>query len=213
MERNPQFIFAPYEILQDSRLSLRQIRVLLAILSWRKRNTNLARVSRAILSGKTGYPPQRISQITSQLVKLGWLEKHGNGGRSQWIEYEVSAQNGDQFGNGNQFGIETDTESVTQKVTETVTPIDTATSTVTNTVTNFNDFWSVYPRKEGKSSADKTWKKLSEVERQLAISDCQIRFKNQERKFVPHGSTYLNQKRWVDELDVEQPNFRKEFPI
>lgn len=213
MERNPQFIFAPYEILQDTRLSLRQIRVLLAILSWRKRNTNLARVSRAILSEKTGYPPQRISQITSQLVKLGWLEKHGNGGRSQWIEYEVSAQNGDQFGNGNQFGIETDTESVTQKVAETVTPIDTATSTVINTVTNFNDFWSVYPRKEGKNNAEKTWKKLSEEEKQLAISDCQNRFKSQERKFIPHGSTYLNQKRWEDELGTDQPIPRKEFPI
>jgi len=199
MVNNPLFIFMPYEILQDKRLSLRQIRVLLAILSWRKKNTNLARVSRNILSDKTGYPVQRISQITSQLCKLGWLKKRGNGGRSQWIEYQVCTpnsdqfSNGDQIGNGNQVGTETDAESVTQKVAETVTPIDTVTSTVISTVLMFCDFWSVYPRKEGKTGAEKTWSKLSEVERQLAIKDCQIRFTNQEKRFIPYGSTYLYQ--------------------
>jgi hypothetical protein len=148
---------------------------------------------------------------------MDWLEKRGNGGRSQWIEYQVCTPNADQFsngnqiGNGNQFSIEMEAESVTKKVTKSVTPIETVIGTDNNTVTDFDDFWSVYPRKEGKTGSEKTWGKLGDKDRQLAIEDCQIRFTNQERKFIPYGSTYLNQKRWVDESGVEQIPPRKEF--
>lgn len=144
MPGHPDFILMPYEILQDSRLNLRHIRVLMAILSWRKKNTNLARVSREILSERTGYPVQRISNVTSQLAKLGWLKKVGNGGKSQWIEYTVKTPNGDQIGNGDQngngdqIGNQTVTESVTQTVTETVTPIDTSVITGIDTGTRNN---------------------------------------------------------------------------
>ena len=82
-------LYLPPEILTDERLGLRQMRVLMAIFSWRKSNTNLARVSRAMLAERTDYPVDKISAITTSLVKLGWIEKVGNGGKSQWSEYRV----------------------------------------------------------------------------------------------------------------------------
>lgn len=82
-------LYLPPEILTDTRLNLRHIRTLMAIFSWRKSNTNLSRVSRAMLSERTGYPVNKISAITSELATLGWVEKLGNGGRSQWCEYRV----------------------------------------------------------------------------------------------------------------------------
>ena len=128
----------PYEILGDSRLSLRQIRVLMAIFSWRKGNTNLARISRDMISKRTGYPLTRVSNITTQLEKLGWIEKKGNGGKSQWCQYKVKElrdykdknSNGDQNGNHDQNGNETVTDSVSQTVTDSGTGIDTGINTV-----------------------------------------------------------------------------------
>lgn len=102
----PDLIVAPYELLSDDRLTLRHIRVLLAIFSWRKKNTSIARVSREMLSERTGYPLSRVSTLTTELEQLGWLKKTGNGGKSQWSEYQIcdieNTVNGNQNGNGNQ---------------------------------------------------------------------------------------------------------------
>lgn len=133
----PNFLFLPYEILSDDRLSLRQIRVLMAILSWRKKNTNLSRISREMISERTGYPLTRVSNITTQLEKLGWISKKGNGGKSQWCEYTIKdvekliahKSNGDQNGNHDQNGNDTVTESVIPGVTNSDTGIDTGIST------------------------------------------------------------------------------------
>ncbi len=89
----PPFILMPSEIMMDSRLTLRHIKVLMAICSWRKSNTNLARMSRKMISERTGYSLTRVSDTTTSLVKLGWLKKSGNLGKKQWSEYEIKELN------------------------------------------------------------------------------------------------------------------------
>ena len=116
------FIVIPTSMMTDSRLSLRQIRVLMALYSHRNpRSTNVVFPSRARLSALTGYPETRISTITSELSDAGWLTKKGNGGRSRAAEYDLT---------------ETVTETVTVTnpvtVTESVTP---EAQTVPNPVT------------------------------------------------------------------------------
>jgi len=66
----------------------------------------------------------------------------------------------------------------------------------------FDDFWELYPRKESKSAASKNWLKLTPDEQSKAITDCQKRYEQSERKYIPHASTYLNGKRWEDEIYV-----------
>ena len=158
-------LYLPPEIMTDDRLTLRHIRVLMAIFSWRKANTNLARVSRQMIADRTGYPLSRISTITTELEGLGWIKKSGNGGKSQWTEYRVRElqnfkkkdkskgdQNGNgyQNGNGNQNGNETVTDSVTQTVTKTVRGIDTGVITGKEQAnTNKKIFASFFERYKG----------------------------------------------------------------
>jgi hypothetical protein len=137
----PDLIVCPFEILSDERLTLRHIRTLLAIFSWRKKNTSTARVSREMLSERTGYPVTRISQITSELEQMGWLKKTGNGGKSQWSEYQIcdieTSLNSNQNGNGCQNG------NGYQNSNQTVTDLDSngyqnGNDTVTKTVTGID---------------------------------------------------------------------------
>jgi hypothetical protein len=124
----PDVLIMPTQIMCDDRLTFRHIKVLMAIFSWRKANTNLARVSRDMLSERSGFPLTRISTITTELEELGWIKKTGNGGKSQWSEYRVRELKNfkkKDKPNGNQNSNDTVTKTVTLGVTKTVTGIDT----------------------------------------------------------------------------------------
>jgi hypothetical protein len=101
------FSIVPIEVIQDKRLTPNQVKVLIALLSFRRKNTSTIWPSRDKLSQRCGLPINRISQITTQLVVLGWLEKQGKGGFSKTTRYQIIVPE-----------LETLTETVT--VTETV---------------------------------------------------------------------------------------------
>ena len=68
---------------------------------------------------------------------------------------------------------------------------------------SFSDFWQCYPKKVGKTICEKKYNKLTEKDREL--------IKNSIDKFVkhkpfkdyvhPNPQTYINQKRWLDEIE------------
>jgi uncharacterized protein YdaU (DUF1376 family) len=71
----------------------------------------------------------------------------------------------------------------------------------------FDDFWKIYPLKQGRDRAEKSWIKLKpdktlynkiilNIDRRLLLGEWSLDRKN----FIPHASTYLNQKRWTDEV-------------
>jgi hypothetical protein len=71
----------------------------------------------------------------------------------------------------------------------------------------FENFWSVYPRKTGKTSAWTVWKKIkpsagTRVAMKLTIEA----FKKSEDwtkdngQYIPHPATWLRQGRWEDEI-------------
>lgn len=68
----------------------------------------------------------------------------------------------------------------------------------------FEIFWKHYPRKGGKPSAQKAWKKIMSSEL-TAIRDGLKRWKQTEQwqkdggQFIPYPATFLNQRRWEDE--------------
>jgi hypothetical protein len=79
----------------------------------------------------------------------------------------------------------------------------------------FEEFWSRYPKKEGKGAAVKAWKaatKKAEPSAILAGLDARVASwsaANTERKFIPLPTTWLNQERWTDEIDrprIVNPN-------
>lgn len=89
-EKALPFGLVPVEVCYDSRLSLRQMRVLIALFSCRNRSTNLINPKRERLAMLTGLRVDRITEVTSDLVKLGWLVKVGNGGRSSPNHYQIT---------------------------------------------------------------------------------------------------------------------------
>ena len=69
----------------------------------------------------------------------------------------------------------------------------------------FGLFWKSYPRKEAKPAALSAFERLTYNEQGKAIDDCIQRYKDTEKQFIPHASTYLNQKRFNDEQVKSKP--------
>jgi len=73
----------------------------------------------------------------------------------------------------------------------------------------FEQFWQLYPRKVGKLTAKRSWEKLSQENKQKALEAIaeHRKFwvaKGTDWEFIPHASTWLNQERFEDELDMKQ---------
>ena len=76
----------------------------------------------------------------------------------------------------------------------------------------FDEFWKTYPRKDNKATAQKAWSKLKDAERVAAFAALPIHIahKFKDPTFIPYGATWLNQRRWEDE--VEQKPSQPEPP-
>lgn len=74
----------------------------------------------------------------------------------------------------------------------------------------FDTFWSEYPNRSAKANALKAWTRLTEKEKALAI-DALPKHKSSSQwvkdggLFIPHAATWLNQKRFLDEVQVLTP--------
>jgi hypothetical protein len=71
---------------------------------------------------------------------------------------------------------------------------------------SFDTFWKIYPRKVAKVEAEKSWKKLRYEDKARAISSLPNHIAEWadrgDPRFVPHASTWLNQRRFEDELEI-----------
>ena len=68
----------------------------------------------------------------------------------------------------------------------------------------FEEFWRGYPRKVGRIKAEKIWLKLPALEKVLAIRRLEMwkqtaQWQSQGGMFIPYASTFLAQKRYLDE--------------
>ena len=77
--------------------------------------------------------------------------------------------------------------------------------------TGFADFWSVYPNRTAKANAEKAWAKLNpddslktKILEAVSVQRQSPSWTAENGRFVPHGATYLNQRRWEDEASEPQ---------
>lgn len=77
---------------------------------------------------------------------------------------------------------------------------------------DFEELWSIYPRKRGKESAFKSYKKAikdgatnEEIRQGILNLIEDIRKNKTEEKFIPYGSTFFSRKSWSDEMKVDTP--------
>ncbi|KPB36756.1 YdaU family protein [Pseudomonas amygdali] len=71
----------------------------------------------------------------------------------------------------------------------------------------FPKFWKLYPNKKGKAAAEKAWKKLKVnddlftlIAQGLAKQCASLAWTKDGGQFIPHPATWLNGKRWEDEV-------------
>jgi len=107
-----------------------------------------------------------------------------------------------------------DVDPVDQK-TKVNTKTNTKTNITVNNVDDFDSFWRFYPRKAGKEAARKAWAKLRPDQHimQMIADNVKERVEKGEwrkdnQSFILHASTYLNQKRWEDEVVDQQKQTR-----
>lgn len=84
------FAVLPIEVALDPRLSKRQIKVLIALFSFMNNQSSTVWPSRDKLAERCGLRPTRISEVTTELVGLGWLSKEGKGGFSKASKYTIT---------------------------------------------------------------------------------------------------------------------------
>ena len=74
----------------------------------------------------------------------------------------------------------------------------------------FDDFWQLWPRREGKANAVKAWqkaiKKISEPELLEKARAYVTSPTVPQTQFVPHAATWLNGERWNDEPEGLKPD-------
>lgn len=123
MSDNVIFSIVPIEVWADRRLTLEQVRVLGALLSFRGKNTDLVWPSRQQISERTGGMHQaNISTATSALEKLGWLTKEGKGGHSKATRYRITVPETTVAESATVAEQATVAQSATRTVAESATP-------------------------------------------------------------------------------------------
>jgi len=82
---------------------------------------------------------------------------------------------------------------------------DSDTDSDSDIIYSFDDFWKKYPKKVGKKDCEKIFSKLkdSELQKIKDTLDLFITYKPFESYNHPNPKSYLNQKRWEDEISTE----------
>lgn len=80
-----------------------------------------------------------------------------------------------------------------------------------NTNVDFLVFWDLYDKKKGdKNACEKKWNKLTDQQRAKIIETIPVFLGEiKDKQFQPLAATYLNQKRWEDEIKPTETNQKK----
>ena len=76
----------------------------------------------------------------------------------------------------------------------------------------FDDFWNEYPRRIAKVDAQRAWSKLEphlkdDIIKGLRAWKDTEQWKREGGRFIPHPATFLNQRRWEDDITTEVTSY------
>lgn len=81
---------------------------------------------------------------------------------------------------------------------------------------DFDTFWKDYPNKKGNRDLARNKWKSYKITPSYYLETIKPHFtkayKDTEKRFIPHGSTYVNQKRWNDEIDQNKASQDSSIP-
>lgn len=207
----------------DGRLSHRQLRIMGALLSFADKD-GLCWPKRERVSEITNIRESTITLETKALVKLGFLKKTGNGGRSNSCDYEIQTvpetgrltvpDSSKTVLETGRMAEETVPElsrilpELSTRIEQTIELTSKESKPKKNLADGFDEFWKSYPmRKQNKKGCLAKWKKnkLHLIADQILqnVIDRSKHDGNWLRGFAPSTSTYLNQERWDDDWSKE----------
>lgn len=82
-------------------------------------------------------------------------------------------------------------------------------------IPGFDAFWTQYPKRKDRAKAERAWRKLSPDDALQAVilaaiarQRCWPAWTKDGGEFIPHGATWINNRRWLDEEPTSlQPQF------
>lgn len=135
--------------------------------------------------------------------------------RDKSINNNISCSNAQQTDSHLSGKTEQDESLVVQKADDRKAKSPCPSMTPEEKDTLFNRFWQAYPRKVGKGSAQKVFDRL-QVDRPLLeemlckIDQAKRSRQWQDMQYIPYPATWLNGRRWEDELPAENKRPAKE---
>lgn len=85
-------------------------------------------------------------------------------------------------------------------------PVTLITEVVQNSV-SFDDFWSIYPRRQAKKDAMKAWNRIDSSRRDQILRGVRAWMRSEQwcrddGRYIPMPATFLNGERWEDEVEI-----------
>lgn len=128
---------------------------------------------------------------------------------SQVIDFKEVAINHDKSRQVSEDSIASNADSLIL-IPDSCSPItDSLTPKKEKTVIDFDVFWKAYPKGDRRADAKKKWKAINLDKQEKALSDCQTRYLNTEKQFIPAAVVYLNGRRWEDD-PLEQNKIKQD---
>ena len=211
------FAIIDNSVLQDNRLSMRGLGLLVRLLSrpdnW---ETNSYSLSREFDCGR-----EQIRTVLRELHELGYmrLSKYQNEKgqwMSQWFVFEepekqqqelIPEDNSPEPGNRVLGRPDAITKTEYKEPIPTIKQQNPRASLADGGGENFDAFWSAYPKKAGKDAAKKAFAKrkfdeqaFAKVMSALNEQKASEQWQKDGGQFIPHPATWLNQGRFDDEL-------------
>lgn len=84
---------------------------------------------------------------------------------------------------------------------------------------DFAAFWQAYPNKTGKGAAEKAWQKakvnghLPEILAAIGAQKASEKWRKDGGQFIPNPATWINQRRWEDQVGVQLPDEQRRLAI
>ena len=149
----------------------------------------------------------KVASAVSKLVNLGYIKRESFDGRRRKLKSCFSFFKRQTYKNYKADLKKVDAINTSINTSNKDTPRKSAKTVFTD---GFDDFWAEYPRPVAKQKAREAWAKVKPDEgvRESILADVRRRkageWKDIEERYIPHPSTYLNQRRWEDEPERDR---------
>jgi hypothetical protein len=156
---------------------------------------------------------QKARTILNELASVGMIDAEGETFQMHnWSERQRESDNVAARVRKHREGVTRNEDVTLQKRECNALDTDTDTDTDTEPLTprgnepdsGFETFWSLYPRKEDRKGASRSWSRVRKADHAAIMADIQRRLDTGQwvkgSQFIPIPTTYLNRERWTDEI-------------